>query len=439
MPSPHSRRLLLVVVLALSAVISHAAPKHDFVFEDNRDMIALQASSHDDGDYRGHQLVRVEVSTHLKRRRREVERVIVEKLGLDLWAARKEGLDVSPCLPTDLGRLNLALANLAFNVPRPTPIISDLQDLISREHIRLQTVQQAVSRLYPDPVTRVKATKDWFSEYHRYEDIKYGKTALGEDIFALKIGSSVGKGVKPQVWEWIGPATVQYFVHRLLTTYGKDAEATTVLDTAELIIVPLMNADGYKYTWDKSRLWRKNRRPIKGDILDLWELIDVFMGPSAGSEPEVKALMQFFMNKNHTRLVGAIDFHSYSQLILRPYGWTEDAAPDEKLLKKVGDGIRETIKATHGKKYTSERAIDLYQCSGTASDWFYDDQVQTWLPDRRLYAYTIELRPSPDETWGNQGFILPPEQIIPTGEEIYNSVVYFVKEAVANPLLVKKN
>jgi hypothetical protein len=78
-------------------------------------------------------------------------------------------------------------------------------------------------------------------------------------------------------------------------------------------------------------------------------------------------------------------------------GWTYNDAPDEKFLKKAGDGIRDEIKKVHGKKYTSEREIDLYKASGTASDWFYDEEVQEWLPDRRLYAYTIELRPSAEE------------------------------------------
>ena len=42
---------------------------------------------------------------------------------------------------------------------------------------------------------------------------------------------------------------------------------------------------------------------------------DVYMGPSPGSEPEVKALMTAF--KSLPNMIGAIDFHSYSQLVLR--------------------------------------------------------------------------------------------------------------------------
>ncbi|KAJ3214062.1 hypothetical protein HDU67_002106 [Dinochytrium kinnereticum] len=471
--SASSRRLFLAIIaLALLFGVAHANHPQ----QQHQAVMAVGESELE--EYEGHRLVRVQMPL-IKDRRKEVERLVVEKLGLDVWAGGKDGLDIRVS-PKDHTTLTLALRNLTFTVRRPKILVRNLQHLIQKERVRLQSSETRLQSL-----SKEERYKDWFSEYHRFDDIKewfqhlaaehkdliqlipsIGKTALGEDIFALRVGSAVGKGVKPQFWfhsgdharEWIGPATMQYLVHRLVTQYGKETDATTMLDSAELIVVPLMNADGYKYTWDKSRLWRKSRRPIKSDLfgsvgVDLnrnWPAhwgeggsstspySDVYMGPSAGSEPEVKALMSFFMSPNHTRLLGAIDFHSYSQLVLRPYGWTEEPAPDEKQLKKVGDGIRDVIKATHGKKYTSEREIDLYQCSGTASDWFYDDDVQKWLPDRRLYAYTIELRPSADETWGNQGFILPPEFIVPTGEEIYASMVYFVQYAIANPLWVKK-
>ena len=43
-------------------------------------------------------------------------------------------------------------------------------------------------------------------------------------------------------------------------------------------------------------------------------------------------------NKKKNILAG-IDYHSYSQLVLRPYGWTNNKCPDEVALKILGDGI----------------------------------------------------------------------------------------------------
>ncbi|KAJ3229988.1 hypothetical protein HDU78_008697 [Chytriomyces hyalinus] len=358
-------------------------------------------------------------------------------------------------------------------------VVDNVQHVVDAEMERLEAAQHSFSKMSDD---EKYAPENWFSDYHRYDDIvawykqladkhpdlvtfipSIGKSALNKDIIAIKVSSNVNKDTKSQFWyhtgdharEWVGPSTVQYFVHSVLQDHATNP---ALLDNAELIIVPLMNVDGYEYSWAGNRLWRKNRRVVKRDFfgsvgVDLnrnWPahwgeggssnqpFSDVYMGPAAGSEPEVKALINFFMNDNHTRLIGAIDLHAFSQLVLRPYGWTEDPAPDEKLLKKAGDDIRDTIKKVSGKKYVSEREIDLYAASGTASDWFYDDDVQEWLPDRRLYAYTIELRPSADEANGAQGFILPPAQIIPTGQEIYEALKGYMAFALKNPLLVKK-
>ncbi|KAJ3110427.1 hypothetical protein HDU96_006624 [Phlyctochytrium bullatum] len=483
----------LLLLLGWASAVLADAPARQQVLLANEDLPKQDTASplH---PYAGHKLLRLPLPSHGAVRRKLVK-TVVEEMGLDVWAIRRESMDI--CVTPDVYPTLLShLTNATRSNPHlhplapPKTLIGDLQALVNRERrdrhareLRRTRRLEAEAKLGATP-SPLWATKDWFTDYHRPDEVRewfkslaegfpelvtfvpsIGKTFLGEDIFALYVGSKVNETVKPQLWfhsgdharEWIGPATVQFFVHTLVTKYGKDAVATRTLDSAQLIVVPMMNIDGIKYTWGGSRLWRKNRRPIKKDIfgsvgVDLnrnWPAhwgeggsstspySDVYMGPSAGSEPEVQVLMKFFTNDKHKRLVGGIDFHSYSQLVLRPYGWTEDPAPDETLLKKVGDGIRDKIKGVHGKKYTSQREVDLYTASGTASDWFYDEDVQKWLPDRRLYAYTIELRPSPEETWGNQGFILPPDQIIPTGEEIYEAVVYFIEQAVKTPLLVK--
>ena len=52
-------------------------------------------------------------------------------------------------------------------------------------------------------------------------------------------------------------------------------------------------------------------------------------------------------------------------------------------------------------------ACILYVCSGTASDWAAGE---LGIP----YSYTMELRDT-----GTYGFLLPPEQIIPTARETW--------------------
>ncbi|KAJ3043018.1 hypothetical protein HDV00_005925 [Rhizophlyctis rosea] len=403
---------------------------------------------------------------------------LVDGKRLDVWSMetdRSMVVRVDPQQWQDLKDWIVAAGDWFGCVDEPVKVlVEDIQPAIDAETERLNRVGKL------DWETK---TSQWFSDYHRFDEIRdwyrdladrhpsliqvipsIGKTFEGRDIFAVKISGNKThiSSDKSQFWfhglqharEWIGGAVVQYISAHLLMGYGVDKDITRLLDAAEFVIVPVMNADGYEYTWANNRLWRKNRRPL-GDFfgsvgVDLnrnWPehwgedgasnspYSEVYQGPSAGSEPEVQVLRKFFLSQNHTNLVGAIDFHSYSQLILRPYGWTRKDAPDEKLLKEAGDGMRERIKSVHGKKYVSEREIDLYAASGTASDWFYGKEVTKWLGGKHLYAYTIELRPSANEGgWGGQGFILPPEQIVPTGQEVVKAVKWWAQFALDHPL-----
>jgi carboxypeptidase A2 len=57
---------------------------------------------------------------------------------------------------------------------------------------------------------------------------------------------------------------VQYLVYNLVTKYGKDDRITALLDQAEFLVIPVVNPDGFEYTWESNRMWRKNRRPNGG-------------------------------------------------------------------------------------------------------------------------------------------------------------------------------
>jgi len=266
-----------------------------------------------------------------------------------------------------------------------------------------------------------------------------GKSIEGRDIPAIYLGASGFNNASAQriffqgeqhAREWIGPATVMYLTAKFLEQYGKDAAITTLLNNLEFVIVPLSNPDFYEDAHTNERLWRKNRRKNTGgsfgvDLNRNWNdhwggsgssgipTSDTYRGTAAFSEPESLVISDFITKHNQKgNILAGIDFHSYSQLVLRPYGWTSAKCPDETALKIIGDGISYEIARKSGYKYTSQRSIDLYITTGTASDWYYQEGI--WG------AYTIELRDT-----GTYGFVLPPAQIIPTGEEILASMKYF--------------
>jgi len=217
-----------------------------------------------------------------------------------------------------------------------------------------------------------------------------------------------------------------------LEQYGTNNIVTQLVNSVEFDIVPMVNPDGYVFSWTTNRLWRKNRRNNGNNVfgVDLnrnWDehwggegssktpSSDTYCGKSPFSEPESRALSDYI--NSFDNIIGAIDFHSYSQLILRPYGWTRANSPDEQSLKLIGDGVHYTIAEVYGTDYESIKGIDLYVTTGTASDWFYQEGI--WG------AYCIELRDT-----GRYGFVLPPNQIIPTGEEIWNSMLYFCETVI---------
>ena len=58
--------------------------------------------------------------------------------------------------------------------------------------------------------------------------------------------------------------TVAYVLNGLLANYTTDSSVKEVVDAFEWTIIPIVNADGFMYTWTDDRLWRKNRRDNEG-------------------------------------------------------------------------------------------------------------------------------------------------------------------------------
>ena len=45
----------------------------------------------------------------------------------------------------------------------------------------------------------------------------------------------------------------------MLSTYSTDADVTYLLDNYNFYFIPVMNPDGYTYSWEEDRFWRKSR------------------------------------------------------------------------------------------------------------------------------------------------------------------------------------
>jgi murein tripeptide amidase MpaA len=321
---------------------------------------------------------------------------------------------------------------------------------------------------------RNKADADWFDAYHNYDELtawyrnfttqhsrlatwvdSIGTTSGGRRLFAVRLTLNAAGVRKRHYWqcqiharEWISGATCNYIVNQIAQDQS-DSFWSNFLLTNEIIVVPQVNPDGIQYTWSNDRLWRKNRRNNSGsncygvdnnrNYNNNWggggssgdPCSDTYRGPSNASEPETQATSNYFNSLKSTPIHSAIDWHSYSQLVLRPYGNNNSLCPDETKIKTAGDGISSTIRATTGFAYTSQRSYQLYQTTGSASDWFYGTGGWTGNGNVRVYSLTIELRPAN----ANQGgFELPPSQIKACGNENYQGMRYFLNQVNNNPL-----
>jgi len=268
-----------------------------------------------------------------------------------------------------------------------------------------------------------------------------GKSVEGRELWALKIsGGAPGGGNKPvlillgghHAREWISVDVPFLIAKHLLEHYNNDTLVTRLVNSEEIWVVPMVNPDGHQYTVTTERLWRKNRRN-NGDGtygVDLnrnygyqWggpgssgdTFSEIYRGPAAFSEPETRAVRDFLQAHRPTSL---ISYHSFSQLVLYPWGYTNNAAPDRALMNALAVTLANRIHSVHSESYTPEQASDLYLASGDTNDWLYGSFA--------VPSFTIELRPR----GSSPGFELPENQIQPTFEENLTAALFLMDWAV---------
>ncbi|XP_052744053.1 uncharacterized protein LOC112054321 [Bicyclus anynana] len=243
--------------------------------------------------------------------------------------------------------------------------------------------------------------------------------------------------------EWITPATITWIVKEFLTS--NDPEVRALAENIEWHIFPVVNPDGYVYTFTTNRMWRKNRSTqnfvscaasgVSDDMsngIDLnrnfdyvWmtagasnnPCLNTFAGPVAFSEPEARAIANYVIDLNtQGKMIYYFGFHSFLQLIVIPFSHV--SGQDVLLANNYADMFEISIKGAEkleerfGTKYRVGASADImYPMSGTSFDWV---KHTTNIPVSLL----IELR-----DLGQYGFLLPAEQIIPTSLEIMDALL----------------
>ncbi|MGH2963070.1 MAG: M14 family zinc carboxypeptidase [Solirubrobacterales bacterium] len=247
-----------------------------------------------------------------------------------------------------------------------------------------------------------------FAERHRsIADLRViGETHQGREILAIELtkggghkGKGKGKSRKPAVLyqgttharEWISTEVTR----RLMTWFARKSSTERVrrlLKTRELWFVPVVNPDGYQYTFDEERLWRKNLSDNNGDGeitnvdgVDLnrnypehWNYDDegsstettseTYRGTEPGSEPETQAGIELF---DRVPFKLANSYHSYGPLLLYPEGW-QVQTPARDLPIYIALSGTDEEPAIEG--FDPDVSAELYTTNGEFTDWAHGEQ-----------------------------------------------------------------
>lgn len=216
-----------------------------------------------------------------------------------------------------------------------------------------------------------------------------------------------------------------YFVVYAATNYGSNATITQLINKSEIFVVVALNVDGFNL-FGANDYQRKNARPIDEDnddridedppedqdgdglIEEFWNLtsgdfigwegidndsdgysgedwiggVDLnrnygyaweggstdprtedYGGPAPFSEPETQAIRDLVQTRN---IKYGIDFHSGTELILYPWGFTYDPPPDQSTFIEISQNLSSL---TGGTPYM--QSINLYPTHGASHDWLY--------------------------------------------------------------------
>lgn len=269
-------------------------------------------------------------------------------------------------------------------------------------------------------------------KYKEITELKIiGKTFENRDIYALKI-SKEEKDYKPTILivgchharEWMSIEIPMKIIEYLLENYEKNEVVNNWIENFEIWIIPVLNPDGFEYSIVNDRMWRKNRvlnfdnsRGVDNNrnYGYMWGLSDgssavpsseTYRGKAPFSELENQAIREL-VYENPPSIT--LSYHSFSELILYPWGYTNEPPQDKELLEKIAVEMAKTTGQPNDSDYPGPydyypmQSSLLYPTSGDLTDFLYGEMG--------TLAYTIELN-------SVQEFFDPPSELIePTWEQ----------------------
>ncbi|XP_060080693.1 carboxypeptidase A2-like [Ylistrum balloti] len=313
-------------------------------------------------------------------------------------------------------------------------VISDLKHLGADVNVWIKDIQSIIEESRPtDRQKRATSGSLSMNHYHSYAEIntflnsivssnshahlyKLGTSIQGRAINLIRV-STLGAHKKSifmdggiHAREWIAPAVVLYMIDQLANNPSNDPDIANLMDKFDWYLVPLVNPDGYEYSRNSDRMWRKNMAssygsyhssycgsdemgvdlnrnfgyhwdPSNGGSLD--QCTETYAGPHALSEPETQAIAHALDSDHLGRVTASAIYH------------------------------------VNRNRYTvGEDTVVLYSAAGGADDYAKGHSGIK-------YAYTVEMG-----DLGQYGFLLPERLIQPSCQELWAGVKAMAHELI---------
>jgi len=248
---------------------------------------------------------------------------------------------------------------------------------------QLDFVQALLASFFPSLCTRLELPEP---------------SVQGRPVYALRMRSGHGENRRGVLLiagthsrELMNPDMLIELALDLLVSYetGNDlvlggrrwpaADVKLILETLDLYLVPCINPDGREFVMSGDGLWRKNRRDNPGtscDGIDLNRNLDIlwgvtegqtscapcaetYCGPAVVSDPEPRNVRHLL---DTYRIDCFVDVHSYSELVLYPWGHAPTQTTDPaKRFTTLPSGTCQPLADRAWKEYMDPRDLQRFK------------------------------------------------------------------------------
>jgi carboxypeptidase T len=287
----------------------------------------------------------------------------------------------------------------------------ELKELLAFQNVQVvyaypEMLSAAPDEDYKNPEEVSAFLKEMHFRFPHLTQLKViGYSLEGREILAIKISDNAEMDELEPVMlvngmhharEVMTPEVTTDMVEYLLQNYGQVDKVTQWVNETEIWIVPMLNVDGNNKMWNGNSMWRKNTRNGHGVDINRnyphgWNSCNGssssryaqdYRGTEPASEPETQAMMNFVAS---IKPVFNISYHSYSELVIYPFGCRPKKTPTGEAVEEIGKQIASKLDYRPGTAWEL-----LYNADGGDIDWMY--------AEHQVIPYVIEVNST------NEGF-----------------------------------